>query len=142
MENRERADHAYPGLTRRIAAYAWASPNTIVGLALGLIGILAGARARIEGGVLEFSGGRLGALFAAPWLGCPFRAVTLGHAILATDAVTLDCARRHEHVHVRQYERWGPLFLPAYAASSFWQLACGRRCYRDNWFERQAYEQS
>jgi hypothetical protein len=131
-----------PGLTRRIAAYAWASPNTIIGLALGLVGILAGARARITDGVLEFSGGRLGALFAAPWLGCPFRAVTLGHAILATDAATLDCARSHERVHVRQYERWGPLFLPAYFASSLWQLACGRRCYRDNWFERQAYDRS
>jgi hypothetical protein len=55
---------------------------------------------------------------------------------------TLDCARSHEQVHVRQYEQWGPLFLPAYLASSLWQLACGRHCYRDNWFERQAYERS
>ncbi len=36
----------------------------------------------------------------------------------------------------------GVLFLPAYFASSLWQLARGRRCYRDNWFERQAYDRS
>lgn len=129
-------------MTRSFLSYAWASPNTAVGLAFGLLAILFGARTRVEQGTLEFSGGSLGALFAAPWLACPFRAVTLGHVILATDAETLDCARAHEQVHVRQYEQWGPLFLPAYAASSLWQLACGRHCYRDNWFERQAYDRS
>ena len=126
----------------RLVRYAWASPNTAIGLVLGLLAVLFGARLEPRQGVLEFFGGRFGGLFAAPWLACPFRAVTLGHVIFATDAVTLDCARAHEHVHVRQYEQWGPFFLPAYAASSLWQLACGRRCYRDNWFERQAYERS
>jgi hypothetical protein len=109
---------------------------------LGLVALTFRARVRSRQGALEFFGGRLGALFAAPRLACPFRAVTLGHVILGTDAESLDCARAHEHVHVRQYELWGPLFLPAYAASSLWQLACGRRCYRDNWFERQAYDRS
>jgi hypothetical protein len=122
--------------------YAWASPNTAIGLALGVLALLLGARTQVRQGALEFSGGALGALFAAPWLACPFRALTLGHVILATDAATLDCARGHEQVHVRQYEQWGPLFLPAYLASSLWQLACGRRCYRDNWFERQAFGRS
>lgn len=126
----------------RLVRYAWASPNTAIGLAFGLLALLLGGRSQAREGVLEFSGGALGALFAAPWLACPFRAVTLGHVILATDDGTLDCARSHEQVHVRQYEQWGPLFLPAYLASSLWQLACGRHCYRDNWFERQAYERA
>jgi hypothetical protein len=126
----------------RLARYAWASPNTALGLALGMLALVCGARWQARQGIVEFEGGALGALFAAPWLACPFRAITLGHVILATDAATLDCARAHEQVHVRQYELWGPLFLPAYLASSLWQLACGRRCYRDNWFERQAYERS
>jgi hypothetical protein len=52
--------------------------------------------------------------------------------ILGASEADLDAARGHEQVHVRQYERWGPFFLPAYLASSAWQLACGRRCYRDN----------
>jgi len=124
----------------RLAAYAWASPNTVIGLALGLLMSLAGARARIALGVLELSGGGLGRLIAMPSARIPFRAITFGHVILGADDETLAAARDHEHVHVRQYEAWGPLFLPAYVASSLWQLACGRRCYRDNWFERQAYE--
>lgn len=126
----------------RLIGYAWASPNTAIGVALGGLSVLFGARARLVDGVIEFTGGELGTFFASPLVGCPFRAVTLGHVILGTDAASLDCARTHEHVHVRQYEQWGPLFLPAYALSSLWQLACGRRFYRDNWFERQAYERS
>jgi hypothetical protein len=124
---------------RQLAAYVWAGPNTVVGLGLGLLMGLLGARARAVRGVLEFSGGALGAAIAKPALRIPFRAITFGHVILGADAAMLDLARDHEHVHVRQYEAWGPFFLPAYVASSLWQLACGRRCYRDNWFERQAY---
>jgi hypothetical protein len=51
----------------------------------------------------------------------------------------LEAVREHEQVHVGQYEVWGPLFLPAYAASSIWQFMNGRRAYRDNFFERRAY---
>ena len=126
-------------LFRRIAAYAWASPNSLIGLALGLLMSVAGARARVVRGVLEFAGGALGSAIAIPAMRIPFRAITFGHVILGADAAALDAAREHEHVHVRQYESWGPFFLPAYVASSVWQLLRGRRCYRDNWFERQAY---
>ena len=103
---------------------------------------LLGARARRLAGVLEVGGGLVGTLLGPRRIALPWRAMTLGHVILGIDESALDQSRAHEHVHVRQYEQWGPLFLPAYAASSLWQLACGRRCYRDNWFERQAYEQS
>jgi hypothetical protein len=123
----------------RLAAYAWASPNSLIGLALSLLMGLGGARFRIVRGVLEVSGGALGVAIAKPAVRIPFRAITFGHVILGADAAMLDVARDHEHVHVRQYEAWGPFFLPAYVASSVWQLACGRRCYRDNWFEQQAY---
>ena len=104
--------------------------------------MLLGARARRIAGVLEVGGGLVGTLLGPRRIALPWRAMTLGHVILGIDEAALDQSRAHEHVHVRQYEQWGPLFLPAYAASSLWQLACGRRCYRDNWFERQAYEQS
>jgi tetratricopeptide (TPR) repeat protein len=48
--------------------------------------------------------------------------------------------REHERVHVRQYERWGPLFIPLYlaaAAIAWWK---GLDPYRDNPFEREAFE--
>jgi hypothetical protein len=126
----------------RIVAYAWAGPNSLLGLAASLLPILLGARARVVRGVIEVSGGWLGAALASPAVACPFRAITLGHVILATDDAALECSRAHERVHVRQYERWGPFFLPAYVISSAWQLLRGRRCYQDNHFERQACDRA
>lgn len=51
--------------------------------------------------------------------------------------LALDAARRHEQVHVRQYQRWGPLFLPAYLLSSGYQWLRGRYPCLDNRFERE-----
>jgi len=59
--------------------------------------------------------------------------------IIGLDARTLDSCRSHEHVHVRQYERWGPLFFPLYLGSSLWQWMRGRDPYRDNRFEVEAF---
>lgn len=98
-----------------------------------------GARLRLVRGVAEFSGGLLGALACRAPVSLRFSAMTLGHVILGVSAAELSVSRDHEHVHVRQYERWGPLFLPAYLASSAWQFAMGCHAYRDNFFERQAY---
>ena len=67
-----------------------------------------------------------------------FEAITLGHVVLGLDTACLDGARAHEQVHVRQYERWGPLFVPLYLASSGWQWLRGGCPYRDNHFEREA----
>lgn len=125
-------------MSRRIAAYVWASPNSLLGLLLGGVMLMLGARAQRIAGALEIRGGLIGSVLLSPRLACPFRAITLGHVILATDDTSLDCSRTHEHVHVQQYERWGPLFLPAYLASSLWQLLRGRDGYKDNHFERQA----
>ena len=129
-------------MARKLLGYAWASPNSLIGLVIGGAMILLGASTRRDAGVLEVGGGLVGTFLGRKRIALPWRAITLGHVILGIDAAALDESRAHEHVHVRQYEQWGPLFLPAYVASSLWQLACGRRCYRDNWFERQAYERS
>lgn len=123
-------------------AYAWASPNSLIGLVIAGFMILLGARAGRMAGVLEVAGGLVGTLLGAKRIALPWRAMTLGHVILGIDEAALEQSRSHEHVHVRQYEQWGPFFLPAYVLSSLWQLVCGRRCYRDNWFERQANERS
>ena len=126
----------------RIAAYAWTSPNTLVGMAAGLVVLAFGGRARVVRGCVEFSGGRMASLVSRAPPSCAFVAITLGHAILGLSEATLDAVRDHEHVHVAQYEAWGPLFAFAYACSSVWQVVRGRRAYRDNVFERQAYARS
>jgi hypothetical protein len=123
----------------RVLRYLWAAPYTVLGLLLGAVAVLFGANWRRHHGVIEIFGGRLGGAIGQvpPALG--FSAMTLGHVILAVDRSALNQLRFHEHVHVRQYERWGPLFLPAYVLSSLVQLLRGRNPYRENHFERQAY---
>ncbi len=123
-----------------IWAYLWASPNTLLGLALGLVGRLGGGRARPHEGILEIDGRALcWFLRRAPLPPAGVEALTLGHVILGRSPRCLERCRAHELVHVRQYESWGPLFLPAYAMSSLWQWLRGRDPYRDNRFEREAY---
>ena len=120
----------------RILAYTWASPTTCVGLAAGAITLVSGGRAQFRRGVIEFHGGFWGWYFKKTG----FAAMTLGHAIVGQDTRCLDFARDHEHVHVRQVERWGPLFLPAYLLACVWAWKLGKRPYRDNLFEIEAYD--
>ncbi|MBC5784915.1 hypothetical protein H8N03_18355 [Ramlibacter sp. USB13] len=119
--------------------YAWAAPYTVLGLLLGGIAVMFGARWRPYHGVVEIFGGRIGRAISRLPASLGFSAMTLGHVILAVDRSALTQLRLHEHVHVAQYERWGPLFLPAYLLSSLLQLLRGRNPYRENHFERQAY---
>ena len=62
-----------------------------------------------------------------------------GHVVLGRDLMLLEMTRPHERVHVRQCERWGIFFLPAYGIASLIALARGGSMYRDNGFEREAY---
>lgn len=119
----------------RVMAYAWASPTTCVGLVAGTLALASGGKVQICRGAIEFHGGFWGWYFARTG----FAAMTLGHAIIGRDALCLDFARDHEHVHVRQVERWGPFFLPAYLAASVVAWMRGMRPYRDNVFEVEAY---
>jgi len=123
----------------RLLRYLWPAPYTVLGLVLGGVGVLFGAGAARRQGVLEISGGRIGAVLGRGPAGLGFSAMTLGHVILAVDRSALEQLRYHEQVHVRQYEFWGPLFVPAYLLSSLFQLLRGRHPYRENHFERQAY---
>jgi hypothetical protein len=126
----------------RVLAYAWAAPYSAVGFLFGALALLFGARIQAHQGALEFGGGKIGALLARLPARFRFCAITLGHVILGVDGPALAAARAHEQVHVRQYERWGPLFVPAYLLSSLTQWVCGRRPYFDNHFEREAYGKS
>lgn len=120
----------------------WASPNTALGLVGVLMALLTGGQARIVRGVVEAHGGWVTRALGwdNPWMQSSILAITFGHVVLGASAAALDFSREHERVHVRQYERWGPLFLPAYAACSLWCLLRGQHVYRQNWFEREAYD--
>ncbi|MCU0925644.1 MAG: signal peptide prediction [Hydrogenophaga sp.] len=118
------------GRFRRGALMLWASPNSLIGLALGVLLWPLGARMRRVDGVLEIA-----ALGSAPRRRWPFAAITLGHVIVGSHAQELERLRAHERVHVRQCERWGPFFLPAYLLAGAWQWVRGRSAYWDNPFE-------
>jgi hypothetical protein len=131
-----------PGWQRRSRqglAWLWAAPGSLLGLLVLALARVGGAEIRRHGPTLEAHGGRIASLLGI--LGGRARvvdAIALGHVVLARDAERLASCRRHEHVHVRQWERWGPLFLPAYFASSAWAWLRGRDPYLANAFEREA----
>ena len=124
----------------RFLGIIWASPYTLIGLFLGGIGVCTGGHVQIRGRVVEFYGG------AVKWqvLRLPHGqftlAFTLGHTVLGQSDASLDISRDHDLVHVRQFERWGPFMGPAYLLSSLVLWIAGRRPYRDNPFEREAYD--
>lgn len=123
----------------RLLAILWASPYTLLGLVVGSAGLCTGGRARIRGRVIEFYGGGVKWLLQRFPDGQFTLALTLGHTILGQTDAALDISRDHEMVHVRQYERWGPLMGPAYLGCSLALWLMRRRPYHDNPFERQAY---
>jgi len=86
----------------------WASPWTLIGLGVGLLGLATGGRARRRGRILEFYGGAVAWLLKKLPNGQFTLAMTWGHVVLGQTAASLDVAREHEMVHVGQYERWGP----------------------------------
>ncbi len=120
--------------------YLWASPATVVGLGVAALAKATGGTAEVCDGVLEVQGGFVRFILSrcTPLKGGA-SAMTLGHVVIARDRRLLDLTRAHERVHVRQCERWGPLFIPAYFAASLLCWARGQRPYRDNHFEREAY---
>jgi hypothetical protein len=107
---------------------AWAGPSSLVGLALAPFF----RRRSVHDGILLCE--------RATWprrLGFRHRAMTLGHVVLCVDDMD-DDTWVHELIHVGQYERLGPFFIPAYALSSLIALCMGRSAYADNRYERAA----
>jgi hypothetical protein len=125
----------------RALAYLWALPTTALGLLFvppALMSRRGGAR--VVEGVLELHGPAVSFfLRRCTLLRGGASAMTLGHVVLGRDEHLLDLTRRHERVHVRQCERWGPLFIPAYLLASLLVMFRGGRPYEDNPFEREAY---
>ena len=124
---------------RRALAYAWALPNTLLGIVLSVTALVSGGRAAIVDGAMEVHGGAATFLLRhLVLLRGGASAMTVGHVVLGRDVENLERTRAHERVHVRQYERWGPFFLPAYLGASVVAATRGRHYYLDNPFERAA----
>jgi hypothetical protein len=127
----------------RILLYVWVLPTSAVGLLVTLPTLLTGGRARWHSGVLEVDGGfatyLLKRLIPLPG---GASAMTLGHVVIARDPAAHTSTRAHERIHVRQCERWGPLFIPAYLLTSLVLKIKGKDAYRDNPFEKEAFENS
>jgi len=123
----------------RVFAFLWASPTTTCGVLLAGIAHFGGGQARVVHGVIEAHGGLLEALLRRVPIAGGAAAMTLGHVVIGRSQHDLDRTRRHERVHVAQYERWGPLFVPAYffACAVAWRR--GHNPYFDSRFEREAY---
>jgi hypothetical protein len=120
----------------RALVYTWAAPTTAVGLTAGVLTLCTGGHVQRRRGALEFHGG-----FSRWFLSrrsVMASAMTLGHVIIGRDCECLDACREHEQAHVRQVERWGAAFIPAYLLASAYAMARGEHYYYDNWFERDA----
>ncbi len=99
---------------------------------------MTGGKVQWKQGCLEFHGGLVS--WTLKRLGrSGVLAMTLGYVILGQTARALKIAREHEHVHVRQYQRWGPLFIPVYLSCSAWLWLQNKEFYRGNPFEVEAY---
>jgi hypothetical protein len=122
----------------RAVLILWASPGSLIGLTVGVIAVASRRGAiRRNGCTLECHGPLLQWILTRRRFQA--RAMTLGHVIIGCDQQALEITRAHELVHVRQYERWGPLFIPAYLASSAYLWLRGCDPYLDNPFEVEAY---
>ena len=109
----------------RLIAIIWALPFTVLGLLIGSVGLCTGGRI-LWRWPLEFFGGGV-EWFLSRLPSDLVMAMTLGHVILGRTEAALNISREHELIHVRQYERWGPLLGLR-----------GKDGYRDNPFEKEA----
>ncbi len=94
-------------LTRALA-YAWASPISLVGLA---VGAAAGVKPTRRRGTLLFPHARGITGWVLRTRG--FAAGTFGHVVVCTHDPE-HSLMTHELVHTRQAERFGPLMAPVY----------------------------
>jgi hypothetical protein len=122
----------------RYLRYLWASPTTFLGLVVAFALLRRGHAALVDGVIEAHSPLLSRALASFTPLAHGADAMTLGHVVIGRNAHALESTRAHERVHVRQYEWWGPFFLPAYFFAGARALACGGHPYFDNRFELEA----
>ena len=120
----------------RLFKIVWALPYTVLGLMIGLAGLCTGGKV-LRRWPLEFCDG--GVCWILSHLFNDYvMAMALGHVILGRTESARELCRRHELVHVRQYQRWGPFLLPAYYVCYLYLQLRGKDGYRENPFEKEA----
>ena len=119
----------------RFLKYLWVSPNTLLGLLCAI-----GSKVRLVDGVIEIHGPLTRFVLNHTGLCRGAAAMTLGHVVIGQDQHALDYSRSHERIHVRQYETFGPFFIPLYFWCSFHAWRTGQDPYRANFFEVEAYD--
>ena len=123
----------------KLIVILWASPYSLLGLAIACTGLCFGAKIRVRDGAVEGYGGLTAWAVRRLPTGPNTAGITLGHVILGQTDEGLRAVGLHERVHIRQFERWGFFMGPAYLLSSAWMFVCGRDPYLDNPFEVEAY---
>ncbi len=110
-----------------IAGKLWTSPNTLAGLALGVVALACGARAGLAHNAVVFNriplvkrAFTLGNVILNPGADLSASCPTYASAALyrrARDPRALEfvCLGAHEEAHTLQYQVLGPFFLPLYA---------------------------
>jgi len=92
--------------------FIWTLPNTLLGLAVGLLTF---QRPRLADGALIFDRAPRGVTALMPKANRA--AMTIGFVIVSARPVT-GTLLAHERHHIRQYCAWGPLFIPVYLVLS------------------------
>ena len=124
-----------------LSRYIWTSPNSLIGLLFLPSVFFADGGYQFVDGVLELHGSFISwVLRHCVLMPGGASAITFGHVVWGRDPEALSLTRVHERVHVRQYELWGPAFIPAYLMAALWGLATRRGAYYGNFFERQAMQ--
>ncbi len=95
---------------RLVLGFVWTLPNTLLGL---LLGVLTFQRPRLVGGVLAFDRAPRGLTWVLQRANRT--AMTVGLVVVSARPLEGQLLA-HERAHVRQYRRWGPLYIPAYLA--------------------------
>lgn len=127
---------AGPGGAWRSLRHAWrALPGDLMGLM-----VMRGCGIRTSSRIVD-AGDVSAVLVENPDIGryfdvqmMPVQAQTLGRCVFARGPIP-EHTLEHEIEHIRQWQRFGPFYLPLYFASSGVALLRGRRPYWDNRFE-------
>lgn len=118
--------------------YCGAFPVSCIGIVLLPFVVLSGGAVAIAAGVIEAEGAIASFLLSRLHID----AIAIGHVVFGRNRDSLIRCRNHDRVHVRQCERWGPLFPVLYLLSSAAALVHGLHPYRDNRFEQEAFHVS